>query len=190
MNATDFYLKFCFLWCMELVCSLGSSVSPSCEESEEDNNTGTFWRWSLAISSRRWVGRAFTVGSSPQCDCPRRLSGWRRQLLLETVLLWDVLSTCTFTILNLLKDFWDTDTDGIWQHEACLPFLSVCAQCTNRVFVLLVLLRQWTQFQMFAYMFPHKIEMFIWITSQRTVTAMALQLTSSYLLHEQVRCSP
>lgn len=51
INAVDFYLKFCLLKHMELACSSGSSASPSSEESGEDNTTGAFWRWSLAITN-------------------------------------------------------------------------------------------------------------------------------------------
>lgn len=40
---------------MELACASGSSASPSSEESGEDNSTGTFWRWSLAITNTVWV---------------------------------------------------------------------------------------------------------------------------------------
>lgn len=55
-------------------------------------------------------------------------------------------------------------------------------QLTNRVFVLLVLLRQWAQFHVFVDMFPCKTKMFIWGTSQRIVPAVAVQLTNSHLL--------
>lgn len=59
-------------------------------------------------------------------------------MLLKPVLLWDVLSAYTFTILNLLKDSWNAE----YHYEASPSLLYVCMQLTNRVFVLLVLLRQ------------------------------------------------
>lgn len=37
---------------MELACS---SASSSSEESGENNTTGAFWKWSLAISNTVWV---------------------------------------------------------------------------------------------------------------------------------------
>lgn len=55
INAVDFHLKFCLLKHIELASSSGSSASPSSEESGEDSTTGTFWRWSLAITNTVWV---------------------------------------------------------------------------------------------------------------------------------------
>lgn len=69
------------------------------------------------------------------------------------------------------------------QYEVSPSFLYVCVQLSNRMFVLLLLQRQWIKFSVFVDMFPCKTKMLIWGTSQRMVPAVTVQLTDLHLLH-------
>lgn len=84
MSAGNFYLKLSLIWNMERTCSLVTSLSSSSDESEDNNATGTFWMWSLAISS--WAD-LYLLGMVHDINIHGgKCSKEKKGLLLESVL--------------------------------------------------------------------------------------------------------